>query len=153
MSSFATAELAASIRGKIRAAVLLTASRRDYAADVAVLADVLSDAGDEDGARRARAGDWQETAEGTEVVTVGRFGARTVGTGNGHSVGIWATKVYRATRRQSDGNLTWRLCMTIGGHSTAGREVTKPMRERARREADERELEFLEGVKEHQLCD
>ncbi len=125
--------------------------RADYAVGVAALADLLEESGDAEGAAEVRAGYWQEAREGKRVVTVGRYGSRTAGTGGGCSVGVWTTKIYMATRRR-DGLLTWRLLVEIDAHSTSGRKATGPMVARAKAAAAERGIEYVGSCLHGEVC-
>ncbi len=106
-----------------------------------VYADALQEAGQEFAAIQQRDIAGQQTAEGTEVVTVGRDGADTAGQ---YAV-IFTTKIYRAARR-ADGMLTWRLVASVNGHRTAGKTHTGPMIRRAKDYAVETGREFRAGV-------
>lgn len=128
------------------------AKRAEAAIGIAALADLYEEQGDLYAAESVRAGHWQETAEGARVVTVGRFGANVAGTGNGHSVSVWTTKVYRAERRSRDGVLTWRLVSQLRSHSTAGREISGPMVARAKAEAADRGLPYVSSVTHGEMC-
>jgi len=101
-----------------------------------VLADALEDAGctDADLLADVRAGRYQATEEGAEVVTVARDGSRCATVGK-RSYPIWRTAVYVAARRR-DGVLTWRRVMGVGesaaGYSISGAMVTRAMAEAER---------------------
>lgn len=114
-------------------------------------ADALEESGRADAAAIQRQAANQTTPEGTEIVTVGRYGAHTTKTGPHHSVGVYTTKVYRATRR-ADGLLTWRLAESVPAHRTAGRKVTRPMRTRASEFARQNGLPVAEKITHGVVC-
>jgi uncharacterized protein (TIGR02996 family) len=115
-----------------------------------VYADSLQEAGDEAAANVQRLIAGQQTAEGTEVVTVARRGSDTARCGNNISVPIWVTAVYRAERR-ADGLLTWRRVGT-SGYGTAGQKPTGPMIAHAKQAAEDRGVEYREWVRHGVVC-
>ena len=110
-------------------------------------ADALEESGRADLARVQRRAAAQTTPEGTRRVTVGRDGADHTS----HGEGIYTTKIYRAARR-ADGLLTWRLAGSVRLHRTAGRKVTRPMRERAEAYARSHGLIVAEKITHGTVC-
>lgn len=137
-------------------AALTAAVTADHADKTArlVLADALTDAGAEYAdalaqAERIAYAAWSAEFEGTRVVTVGRDGARTAGHGNA----IYVTAIYTATRRLSDGALTWRRTGQVSSHTTAGKKITRPMIDRAETYAASAGLQYLAGIRHGMMCD
>jgi uncharacterized protein (TIGR02996 family) len=113
-----------------------------------VFADFCEENGDAAEAARQRMIAAQKTAEGSQVVTVGRAGAGHDAYGNG----IYTTKIYRAERRK-DGVLTWRLAGSVTAHRTAGKKITDPMVTRAMEEAEGRGLPYEPGIRLGEECE
>jgi TFIIF-interacting CTD phosphatase-like protein len=88
--------------------------------------------------------------EGDEVVTVGRYGARTASTGKNHSVGVYTTKVYKAVKTKK--GLQWKLLKSVDRHSTASKYITGPMAERAKAYANETGRSFQKGILQYSVC-
>lgn len=118
-----------------------------------ILADALEEAGYDDAADLGaiRAGLFQTTAEGEEVVTVARDGANTANV-KGVLFAIWVTGIYRAVRRKPDGALTWRR---VGSHgeTAAGNHVTGAMADRARAFAESTGRVYVNKIRHGDRCD
>ena len=89
----------------------------------------------------------QTIAEGDQIVTVARDGARCTP----HGWPIYVTAVYIAKARASDGVLTWRRQSSVG-YATSGKRVTAPMERRAREYAASKGLPYLDSVRQGQAC-
>lgn len=79
--------------------------------------------------------------ENDRIITVARDGARMARVSRRISVPIFTTAIYEAVARRRDGVLTWRRVGSLG-IATAGRGVTQPMINRAKRYAAQLELPF-----------
>jgi hypothetical protein len=85
------------------------------------------------------------TIEGEQVVTVGRYGAKTTG-----YYPIWSMKTYCATKN-SRGQLQWILQDCVG-RSRSGKFPSDKFLREAREFAESKGLRFLDDVVQYQLC-
>jgi hypothetical protein len=85
------------------------------------------------------------TIEGEQVVTVGRYGAKTTG-----YYPIWSIKTYCATKN-SRGKLHWILQDHIG-RSRSGKFPSDRFLREAKEFAERKGLRFVDNVVQYQLC-
>ncbi len=96
-----------------------------------------------------RDGTYQVTLDGAEIVTVARDGADH----DRHGNGIYTSAIYVATRRQSDGRLTWRRNGGYRCDRTSGKGITQPMKDRAKARAEDRGVPYILGIRHGTICE